>query len=81
MKIEPVRMAPPNHISNHAPISPEVLPLLRCPNTGQSLELKNIGGRSMLATADGRWGYPIRDGIPILLPDAAVQQPPHASKD
>ena len=80
MKIEPVRMAPPNHTAIPASISPEVLALLRCPNTGQPLELKNIGGRSMLVTADGRWGYLIRDGIPILLPDAAVQLPPHASK-
>ena len=81
MKTEPVRMAPANHTTDHAPISPEVLALLRCPNTGRPLELRNIGGRWMLATADGRWGYPIRDGIPILLPDAAVQLLLRASKD
>lgn len=74
-------MAPPNHTTDHAPISSEVLVLLRCPNSGQGLEIRAIDGKPMLVTADGRWGYPIRDGIAILLPDAAEQLPPPASKD
>ena len=74
-------MASPQSTTERAPISPEVLALVRCPNTGQTLESRSVGGKPMLVTADGRWGYLIRDGIPILLPDAAVQLPPHASKD
>jgi uncharacterized protein YbaR (Trm112 family) len=43
--------------------------VLRCPRTGQALHEE--GGR--LVSADGAWAYRIEDGIPVLLPEEAVE--------
>lgn len=64
----------------------DVVKLLRCPETGQRLSwadaatLKILSGGAVEWTAalvreDGRVGYPVRDGIPMLLLDEAVQIP------
>jgi uncharacterized protein YbaR (Trm112 family) len=46
-----------------------LLDLVRCPRTGQTLKM--AGGR--LVTEDGSTSYPVEDGIPVLLPEAAEE--------
>ncbi|WP_432509728.1 Trm112 family protein [Kineococcus sp. SYSU DK001] len=48
-----------------------VLDLLRCPATGAPLTPVTVGGQEFLATPDGV-RYPVLDGVPVLLVDAAV---------
>ncbi|WP_432542526.1 Trm112 family protein [Kineococcus sp. SYSU DK002] len=48
-----------------------VLDLLRCPATGAPLTPVTVGGREFLATPDGV-RYPVLDGVPVLLVDAAI---------
>ena len=63
-------------------IDPELLALLRCPETKQTLrvatpeELARVKLPAGLIREDGRVIYPIQDGIPVLLLDAAVPLPP-----
>jgi len=85
-------------------IAPELLELLRCPQTGQrlalaapellaQLEAQRHAGTLALAAAqpqwdpaepleavllreDGRVGYPVQGGIPILLPDHGFEIAP-----
>ena len=57
---------------------PELLPILRCPVSGQPLSLSTDG---LLVRADGKTGYPIENGIPILLPDHAIPCKPSSSKN
>jgi uncharacterized protein YbaR (Trm112 family) len=61
------------------PLDPELLSLLRCPETRQTLEpapadlLARFGLEEALLRADRALLYPVRDGIPILLPDEAIR--------
>lgn len=57
-------------------LRPEVLALLRCPETGQPLKLDGL----TLVTPDGARRYPIRDGLPVLVPQDIQPQsaPPQA---
>lgn len=52
-------------------IDPEVLKLLRCPNTGGPLKVHVQGMETELCTLDGRRVYVVRNGIPVLLPVAS----------
>jgi len=62
----------------HPDIDPEFLATLVCPVTRQSLrlatheELAQLKMETALMRSDGQVAYPIRDGIPVLLPDAAI---------
>ncbi len=51
------------------PLDPKMLQLLVCPLTKQSLELDTE--RCELKSVSARLAYPIRGGIPILLPSEA----------
>jgi uncharacterized protein YbaR (Trm112 family) len=67
---------------NERMIDPELLALLCCPETKQPLriataeELARVNLPAGLIRTDGRVIYPIDDGIPVLLLDAAVSVPP-----
>jgi len=55
-------------------IAPEFLSLLRCPVSGQKMRqapelATSFGWESALITEDGKLAYPVRDGIPVLLPE------------
>ncbi len=65
------------------PISPELLALLRCPETMQELSLAPAELLERLAREgkrieagllrqDGRKVYPIRNGIPVLLVEEGI---------
>lgn len=63
----------------------ELIALLRCPVSGETLELlpaeeaeairvrTGDSADAYLAVPDGAWLYPVRNGIPVLLPDAALR--------
>ena len=59
-------------------MKPDLLPLLRCPVTKQPLretsrdELPQ-GWEDGVVTADGKIAYPVRNGIPLLVPSEAVR--------
>jgi uncharacterized protein len=48
---------------------PELLTLLVCPVTRQGLEYDRV--RQELVSKSAKLAYPIRDGIPIMLPGEA----------
>ena len=50
-------------------IDPKLLELLVCPLTKTTLEYDAVKGE-LISTA-ARLAYPIRDGIPIMLPEEA----------
>jgi uncharacterized protein len=51
------------------PIDPKLLEILVCPLTKTSLEY-DAGRQELISRAAGL-AYPIRDGIPIMLPEEA----------
>lgn len=67
------------------PLTNELLKRLRCPENGQSLHLADAESLGKiqaqagddidagLIREDGQRAYPIRDGFPILLLDAAIE--------
>ena len=52
-------------------IDPKLLELLVCPLTKETLEYD--AARQELISRRARLAYPIRDGIPIMLPEEARQ--------
>jgi uncharacterized protein YbaR (Trm112 family) len=53
----------------HAPVDPRLLEILVCPVTRQPLHYDRV--RNELVSRAAGLAYPIRDGIPIMLPDEA----------
>ena len=51
------------------PIDPRLLEILVCPVTKGPLEWDRAAGE--LISRQARLAYPVRDGIPIMLPDEA----------
>ena len=51
------------------PVDPRLLEILVCPVTKGPLEYDRV--RNELVSRAGGRAYPIRDGIPIMLPDEA----------
>ena len=51
------------------PVDPRLLEILVCPLTKETLEYDRI--RNELVSRAARRAYPIRDGIPIMLPEEA----------
>ncbi len=50
-------------------VDPKLLEILVCPLTKGPLELNS--GRQELISRKAKLAYPIRDGIPIMLPEEA----------
>ncbi|WP_075214172.1 Trm112 family protein [Mongoliimonas terrestris] len=50
-------------------IDPKLLEILVCPLTKTTLEWRS--DRQELISRSARLAYPVRDGIPIMLPDEA----------
>jgi len=55
--------------TDHAPLDPRLLEILVCPVTKGPLEYDRVAGE--LISRSAGLAYPIRDGIPIMLPDEA----------
>ena len=51
------------------PIDPKLLEILVCPLTKTALEYD--AGKQELISRKAKLAYPIRDGIPIMLPEEA----------
>jgi uncharacterized protein YbaR (Trm112 family) len=49
---------------------PALVALLRCPRTRTPLRWDAV--RGMLVSDAAQVGYPVRDGVPILLAEAAI---------
>jgi len=47
-------------------LSPELLSILRCPETGAAL--RQDGDELIAGTGENAIRYPVEDGIPLLLP-------------
>lgn len=60
-----------NQSGKIARIDPKLLEILVCPLTKGTLEYD--AGRQELISRSARLAYPIRDGIPIMLPEEARQ--------
>lgn len=52
-----------------APLDPRLLEILVCPVTKGPLEYDRIAGE--LVSRQAGLAYPVRDGIPIMLPEEA----------
>ncbi len=53
----------------HSPVDPKLLEILVCPVTKETLEYNRE--QNELISVKAGLAYPIRDGIPIMLPDEA----------
>jgi uncharacterized protein YbaR (Trm112 family) len=55
--------------ATHSPVDPKLLEILVCPVTKETLEYNRE--RNELISVKAGLAYPIRDGLPIMLPDEA----------
>jgi len=62
-------MDEPTDEKRQAPLDGRLLEMLVCPLTGGPLEYHREGGE--LISRKAGLAYPIRDGMPIMLPDEA----------
>ncbi len=62
-------MSPPDTPAGRAGIDPKLLEILVCPVTHGPLEFDPMAGE--LISRRAGLAYPIRDGIPIMLPGEA----------
>jgi uncharacterized protein YbaR (Trm112 family) len=60
---------PSSHEHPDTVMDPKLLEILVCPLTKKSLELD--AARQELISRAAKLAYPIRDGIPIMLPEEA----------
>jgi uncharacterized protein YbaR (Trm112 family) len=56
-------------VTEHPPLDPRLLEILVCPVTKGPLDYDRSAGE--LISRSAGLAYPIRDGIPIMLPDEA----------
>ena len=61
--------APPIETDNRAKVDPRLLEILVCPVT--RAESSYDAARQELVSRAARLAYPIRDGVPIMLPEEA----------
>ncbi len=55
--------------AHHADVDPRLLEVLVCPVTHGPLEYDRAKGE--LVSRGARLAYPIRDGVPVMLPEEA----------
>lgn len=58
-------------MSTHVPVDPRLLEILVCPVTKSALSYDR--DHDELISREAGLAYPIRDGIPIMLPEEARQ--------
>jgi uncharacterized protein YbaR (Trm112 family) len=59
----------PEAVPNEVDVDPRLLEVLVCPVTHGKLEYDRAKGE--LISRSARLAYPIRDGVPIMLPEEA----------
>jgi uncharacterized protein YbaR (Trm112 family) len=59
----------PQNAQEPAPVDPRLLEVLVCPVTRGALDYDRARGE--LISRSARLAYPIRDGVPIMLPEEA----------
>jgi len=69
MSDETDRPAPPAEAPARSKVDPRLLEILVCPVT--RAELSYDAARQELISRAARLAYPIRDGVPIMLPEEA----------
>jgi uncharacterized protein YbaR (Trm112 family) len=60
---------PPPKLAQEGDVDPRLLEILVCPVTHGALEYDRAKGE--LISRSARLAYPIRDGVPIMLPEEA----------
>jgi uncharacterized protein YbaR (Trm112 family) len=62
-------MSEPHHADPGGDVDPRLLEILVCPVTHGALEYDRAKGE--LISRNAKLAYPIRDGVPIMLPEEA----------
>ena len=62
-------MTEPAQVNRHVPVDRRLLEILVCPLTKGPLEYDSEAGE--LISRSAGLAYPVRDGIPIMLPEEA----------